>query len=735
MSDPKSEENISASRKSADETMLPSYDATHSRQRIVQNFRLILVGVNIDQLGEDGRNMLTQLRSVVNNVDIFTESDDCIQFLRTIDIEKVFVITSGYLGQYLIPDIHAMPQLDTIYIVCGNKSRHEQWTKEWTKVKDVYTGITNVCEALKIAVKQCNQDSISVSFAAMDERGFNQNLDHFESSFMCTQIFKEILLEIEQDEKSIKNLANYCRKFYDNNIAELTIIDEFERDYRPQMSIWWYTRECFTYQMLNRALRTMEVDTLIHMGFFIRDVYDQIEELHQQQLSSCHGKSFIVYRGQGLSTIDFEKLLKTKGGLISFNNFLFTSKNREVSLHFAKGALEKTNTIGIVFKMSINPSVSSAPFATIREVSYCQKEEEEILFPIHTVFRIGDIYKIDDDNRLYHVDLTFVADDDQQFQTLNEHIREETVDFTNWERLGHLLIKLSQFDKAELLYNVLLEQISDESEKALYYNKLGCVKDNQGQYGKAISYYRKGLEIQQNSLPPTHPDLANSYNNIGEVYRNMGEYSTALSFYEKTRAILEETLPADHPDLATSYNNIGLVYKKMSEYSKVLPFYEKALEIYQKTLPSNHPLVATSLNNIGGVYVDMGENSKALSFYEKALEIYQNTLPPNHPSLTTSYNNIGLVYYNMKEYSTTLSFYEKALEIRQTTLPPNHPSLATSYNNIGWVYKSMGNISKALSFYERALDILQSSLPLNHPYLQSVQHSIEVVTTELENSI
>jgi hypothetical protein len=47
----------------------------------------------------------------------------------------------------------------------------------------------------------------------------------------------------------------------------------------------------------------------------------------------------------------------------------------------------------------------------------------------------------------------------------------------------------------------------------------------------------------------------------------------------------------------------------------------------------------------------------------------------------------------------------------------------------------MGNISKALSFYERALDILQSSLPLNHPYLQSVQHSIEVVTTELENSI
>jgi tetratricopeptide (TPR) repeat protein len=734
MNDLKSEENVFASTKTTVKTRLPSYDAIHSKQRTVQNFRLVLVGVDIEQSGEDYRNLLTQLRGVANNVDIFAESDECMQFLSTIDIEKVFVITSGYLGQYFVPDIHALPQVDAIYILCANKSRHEQWTKEWVKIKGVNTEITDICEALKMDTKQCNQDSIAVSFAIMGEEDSNQNLDQFESSFMYTQIFKEILFEIEHDEKSIKNLANYCRQFYGDNIGELTIIDEFERNYRPQSSIWWYTRECFTYQMLNRALRTLETDILINMGFFIRDLHRQIEELHQQQLGSYHGKSFVVYRGQGLSATDFEKLLKTKGGLISFNNFLSTNKNRDPSLRFAKGALEKTNTVGILFKMSIDPSISSASFASIREVSYFQKEEE-ILFSIHSVFRIGNITKIDDDNPLYQVDLTLIANDDQQLQTLTDHIREETADFTSWGRLGHLLIKVSQFDKAELLYNVLLEQTSDESEKAIYYNKLGCIKDNQGYYEKAISYYRKGLEIQLNTLPPTHPDLANSYNNIGEMYRNVGEYSTALSFYEKTREILEETLPSDHPDLATSYNNIGLVYKKMGEYSKVLPFYEKALEIYQKTLPPDHPSMATSLNNIGGVYVDMEEYSKALSFYEKALEIYQNTLPPNHPWLATSHNNIGLVYYNMKEYSTTLSFYEKALEIRQNILSPTHPSLATSYNNIGWVFRSMGNISKALSFFEHALDILQCSLPSNHPHVQSVQQSIEVVKKELENNV
>jgi len=401
--------------------------------------------------------------------------------------------------------------------------------------------------------------------------------------------------------------------------------------------------------MLNRALRTLEGDTIINMGFFIHDLHQQIQELYQKQVGTYLGKAFIVYRGQGLLKTDFEKLMKTKGGLMSFNNFLSTSTKREVSLVFAESALTKTNMVGILFKMTIDPSVSSAPFASIGEVSY-YKTEEEILFSMHTVFRIGEIKKIDNNNSLYQLDLTLTADDDQQLRILTERIRQEVVGATGWSRLGQLLIKLNQLDKAEELFNVLLEQTSDERNKAYYYHNLGYIKYSQRDNNKAIKYYEKALEIWQKTLPPDHPSLATPYNNIGLVYDNIKEYSKALSFYGKALKIKEKTLPPNHPDLATFYGNIGGVYNKMEKYSnaaslyrKALSFHEKSLEIYQKTLPPSHPWLATSYNNTGLVYYHIGEHSKALSYLECALDIWQRSLPPDHPDIKDVKKSITLV--------------------------------------------------------------------------------------------
>ena len=427
---------------------------------------------------------------------------------------------------------------------------------------------------------------------------------------------------------------------------------------------------------------------LLILGFFIHDLHRQIEELHRKQIDSYQGKPFTVYRGQGLSTTDFEKIRKTKGGLMSFNSFLSTSEKREVSFEFAEHAVGKSDMVGILFRMSIDPSVSSAPFAAIKEL-VTSRQKMKFCSPCTPFFRIGDINKIDKNNLLYQVELKLTADDDQQLRTLTERIRKEAGGGTGWARLSALLVRIGHFDKAEELCTALVDQTSDQGEKATYYNNLGYVKTNQGDYEKAIWYYEKGLDIEQKNRPPNHASLAASYGNIGAVYRNMKDYSKALSFFEKDVEISEKSLGPADPSLAASYNNIGAVYDDMEEYSKALTFYEKALEIVQKTLPPNHPHLAASYNNIGLTYDNMEEYLKALSFYEKALEINRKALPPHHPSLATSYNNIGLMYYEMKEYSKALSYLERALDIWERSLPPAHPQLQNIQKNIQIVKKNM----------------------------------------------
>ena len=704
-------------------TVFPSSDSTQSMKRMVQNFFLVWIDISNDESTADFHNSLVQLRSVVSDVSSFKQQDYAIDYLTDNLAMSGFLIVTDTMGAQLLPLIHDIPLLHTIYILANDQHQDAKWTEKWVKVNGIYTDIPSICKALQVATQQCDHDSIAVSFVQMPVELSNINLNQLEPSFMYTQLFKEILFEMKDEENSIRVLTDYCHQFYRDNPCDLRVIDEFAANYRPESAIWWYTRESFIYRMLNRALRTLEGDIIINMGFFIRDLHRQIEQLHSRQLKDYHERSFIVYRGQGLKKEDFEKLMQIRDGLMSFNSFLSTTKEHEISLRFARKCCSKTDMIGILFRITITPSVFSTPFATIREQSY-YKAEEEILFSMHSVFRITAIIKIDSHESLHQVDLKLTTDDDHELRTVTSRISKEIVGTNGWDRLGNLLIELNQLDKAEEIYAHLYQQTHNLSQRAAYYHQLGRIKNNKGDYDKTTEYYTKALEIRKRTLPANHPSLVTSYNNMAGVYREKGEYSNALSIYQKVLEMQQKTLPADHPALTTSYNNMAVVYQDMGEYSEARSFCEKALEIQQKALPANHPRIAISYNNMAGVYRNMGDYSKALLFYKKAFEIQQKTLPANHPSLATSYNNVAGVYQCIGEYSNALPFYEKAFEMRQKALPANHPDLAVSYNNMADIYRDMGEYSKALLFYQKALEMRQKTLSTNHPQLATFYNNM-----------
>ena len=320
------------------------------KQRVVQNFLLVWLNTDIDRSEEDDQDTLTQLRGIGSDVKIFTEPVESIDFLTEVQNERVFLIVTGTLGREIIPLINDIPQLDATYIFCKNKLEYEQCTKHSTKIRDMYTEITSLCEALQLAIKQCNRDLVTISFIQMSDGSSSEDRNQLEPTFMYTQIFNEILFKMKYDENAIQLLADYCRRFYRENIRELCIIDEFQRDYRSKSPIWWYTRECFMYQMLNRALRGLETNTLFVMGFFLCDLHDQIEQLHRQQIGDYHGQPFVVYRGQGLSTTDFEKLGKQEVDCYHSITFCLLARIKRFRFALLKGLRENLTQSVFSFK-------------------------------------------------------------------------------------------------------------------------------------------------------------------------------------------------------------------------------------------------------------------------------------------------------------------------------------------------------------------------------------------------
>ena len=287
-----------------------------------------------------------------NNVNVFIDVDECVDFITDCKEEKAMMIISGEFNQMIISVVQEIDQVNSIFIFSANKVLNETCTKKRSKVKGVYADTTTICAVLKQSVQDCDQNSISISFVKKIDGISKPNLDQLDQSFMYTQILKEILLTIDFQQEHFDAFLIYCREQFINNTSELRHIEKLAKEYHDRKPIWWYTYQCFLYSMLNRALRRMEVFLIIQMGFFVRDLHNHIAILHAEQYDGeTHSNSFIVYRDQGLSQTDFEQLKSTQGGLLAFSNFLSTSHHRDVSLKFAQRTIISFSLLGVLFVM------------------------------------------------------------------------------------------------------------------------------------------------------------------------------------------------------------------------------------------------------------------------------------------------------------------------------------------------------------------------------------------------
>ncbi|CAF0927833.1 unnamed protein product [Adineta steineri] len=362
----------------------------------------------------------------------------------------------------------------------GMAMTHEDYPR---KVKNGFIQVADLRDQLQKDITQCEHDLVRVN---------EQN----ELSFLYSQLLKEILVENTAESAIfVKIYALFGRTNYRGNVQELSMIEEFERTYgkgKHSSPIWWYTRRCFVSRTINRAIHLLDVEILCIVHFFIRDLHNQLAKIHAEK--SKYESPLIVYRGQGMQPDDFKRLLKKNETCIVFNNFIFTTTDRQEAFCSAQNAFNK-GLIGILFEMHVDPSLEGiSPFARIEVTSYGKKSKNQILFSMHSVFRIETVER--SDNGIWNIKLKL---SNMLSNQLIDKIREQIQGRDVLWRMGALFFCMAEFDKSRQIYLAKLPTISkdDFRAQAHFHNRLAFIFKQMNETTLSQHHYNEYIHLKK----------------------------------------------------------------------------------------------------------------------------------------------------------------------------------------------------------------------------------------------
>ncbi|CAF4522989.1 unnamed protein product, partial [Didymodactylos carnosus] len=166
----------------------------------------------------------------------------------------------------------------------------------------------------------------------------------------------------------------------------------FHLKYESKDAIKWYTNDSFVYRLLNKALRTDNIELLYTFRYYINDLCSHINELYQQQTENTTNNIIVLYRGQHMTVMEIEKLQNNINNLISTNGFFSTTRDPAIARIFAEHDQNLNDGLVSVFihiEIDLNETKTSV-FTDIEQFSLIP-DEREVIFNISSVFIITSL--------------------------------------------------------------------------------------------------------------------------------------------------------------------------------------------------------------------------------------------------------------------------------------------------------------------------------------------------------
>jgi tetratricopeptide (TPR) repeat protein len=339
----------------------------------------------------------------------------------------------------------------------------------------------------------------------------------------------------------------------------------------------------FFFRSVGQVFRSEDIERIFKFRRFIIDLHRKLHDIAPNHKP----KEKTLYRGKKLRSIVLQQLEDNIGALMSINGFLSTTKNRAMAIHWFAGAgANRDDCKSVLFKLSIDETMITRPFADISSISQFQ-QEEEVLFTIGSVWQIDDVSLDTNDNSLWIVKLKSCKELNSKLAQFLERLPSDNT----FLALGDVLRELGQHTKAKNFYNKMLNEsnLKDEVRGTLHY-KIAMINIAHNGHYEALINLHHAEKLISSVKTNTEPSLSKPLNDHpastlrlrilyhkGLLYEKTDDYKNALSCF--TEALLvEETNPVER---AMVHNSLGLLLSNESNYIDALRHLKEAVELAQ----------------------------------------------------------------------------------------------------------------------------------------------------------
>ena len=358
----------------------------HDENKNRENITLIWYDTKtVDENNTDVTLTKKCLREIANCVQCYHERDPCLNYIQSISKEKVFLVMSGSLSERDMDLFHRLKQIEAIFIFCFQRHKYLQLKNKFSRIADIYTEQNELLLSIKEQVRHCDLNMTSFNHYQLSQK-HTRNLNRECGSFIFFQLFKEVINHMPKISEAKSKMIHQCRIDYKDSEKELEQIQKFENEYTANDAIKWYTDDTFIYRIINKGLRTEDIDTFLTYRFFISDLSRQLALNHSILKKKYKSQRLTVYRGMKLPSDEIENMRGNIHNLLfSLNGFMSCSRTRNIAYEFMlKGELREGYE-RVLLEIEIDmKQFDKIIFADVEEIS--QFGEHEILFDIGKYF-------------------------------------------------------------------------------------------------------------------------------------------------------------------------------------------------------------------------------------------------------------------------------------------------------------------------------------------------------------